>query len=463
MKEKRTRLFDELILANWFPLALQLIMLVVFFTIICGAWRISTEDGAFAKTLRNTNLSNLLVWSYWWPLIIVSAILLGRVWCAICPIELISFWAGKVGLRRKVPAFFQSGWLMTGFYALIVLVGVHTLAIHRQPHRMAVYMLVLLVTALVCGLVFQKRAFCSYVCPVGHLLGLYSMFSWLKWHTADGEVCAACQTKDCVHADRHYRLRGRSCTSGLYPAAMHDQRDCLLCTQCAKACPHQNVTLSWRRPWEALSETVKLKSAQILFVVIVSGFVVYEILTEWPYSKTILTWIPQHATSLLHIPNPLDGLVSAVIMFVVYPAVLYLGVWLVARSVSRSRPKLVFVCLSLLLLPTMAAAHLIKACLKMTSRIPYWKHALTDPPGVVTAGHIVDKTVVLDKTLPNAVQPGLSALMILALIAALLTTVRMLGHSEPLKSLDRGTKSVVTTGALMYWALFMIMIIAWRW
>ena len=116
--------------SRWFPIVPQLIMLLVLGLLIAGGIGVTTDDASFAKVLRNTNLANLLVWSYWFPLVVVAAILLGRVWCMVCPMELVTSLAGRVGLRRKVPQLFKSGWVITIFYTLILIVGVHTLAVH---------------------------------------------------------------------------------------------------------------------------------------------------------------------------------------------------------------------------------------------------------------------------------------------------------------------------------------------
>ena len=170
----RIRGVRGLLKSRWFPIAGQLLVLAAFLLLIWGGWGVTTDAPGFAKVLRNTNLANLLVWSYWWPLIIVAAVILGRVWCTVCPMELVAAVASRVGLRRRVPQALRSGWGITIFYTLVLLVGVHTLAIHRLPHRMAIYMLALLSVAPLVSLVFEKRAFCSYLCPVGHLLGLYA-------------------------------------------------------------------------------------------------------------------------------------------------------------------------------------------------------------------------------------------------------------------------------------------------
>ena len=94
---------NRLFRLTWFPLAFQLLTLVALILLIVGGLTADTGDMALAGVLRNTNAANLIVWSYWWPLIILSAIFLGRVWCTVCPIELVTSLASKVGLKRKPP------------------------------------------------------------------------------------------------------------------------------------------------------------------------------------------------------------------------------------------------------------------------------------------------------------------------------------------------------------------------
>ena len=103
------RWIRSLLGSRWFPIAAQLIMLAAFGLSIAGGIGVTTDEAGFAKELRNTNLANLVIWSFWWPLIIIAAILLGRVWCMVCPMELITSVAGRMGLRRKVPGLLKSG------------------------------------------------------------------------------------------------------------------------------------------------------------------------------------------------------------------------------------------------------------------------------------------------------------------------------------------------------------------
>ena len=96
--------------ARWFPIVPQLVTLTVFVLLVAGSLGVTTDDPDLAYWLRNTNLSNLVVWSYWWPVIIIAAIFVGRLWCIVCPVELITYWAGRIGLRQQVPRIGFISW-----------------------------------------------------------------------------------------------------------------------------------------------------------------------------------------------------------------------------------------------------------------------------------------------------------------------------------------------------------------
>jgi hypothetical protein len=73
------------------------------------------------------------------------------------------------------------------------------------------------------------------------------------------------------------------------------------------------------------------------FILLVSGFVVYEILSEWPASKAILTWVPNQLAVALGITGSLTGFVSAIVMFIMFPAALFLVVTALAKVASGGR------------------------------------------------------------------------------------------------------------------------------
>jgi polyferredoxin len=461
----KIKYIGELFKARWFPIVPQLFMLTVFVLLIVGGLGVTTDDPDFVYFLRNTNLSNLIVWSYWWPVIIIAAIFFGRLWCMVCPVELITYWAGRIGLRQQVPGILKSGWVVTIFYTLIWIVGVHTLAVNRIPRQMALYMLMLIILAVDISLIFRKRAFCSYVCPVGHLLGLYALISPFEWRADDLSICKSCKTKDCVVKKNHYRLTRRSCTSNLYPATIRDNRDCLLCTQCLKTCPYENIRFSLRRPFADFFAAVNLRPAEVGFILLVSAFVIYEILSEWSVSLAILTWLPYRCTTVLGITGAMANFVSAVIMFVLLPALVLLVVAALARLASgrKAAPLGATVkTFALLLLPTIAGAHIIKSILKMSSRIPYWRGALSDPKGIDTAQRIVAGKLVLDKSVTNALDPAVSFAAAAVLLVALAATVHIFRRSAVVQKHSPGVKVVLLLCVLAYWGIFGLTIFRWR-
>jgi polyferredoxin len=461
----RNRWIGGLLKARWFPAGAQVLLLAVFVLLILGGLGVTTTDPDLTQVLRDTNLANLIVWSYWWPVIILAAVLFGRVWCTVCPMELITYWAGRIGLRRRVPGLLRSGWVVTVFYTLVWIVGIQTLAVNRLPHQMSLYLLLLLLVAVDVSLILERRAFCSYVCPVGHLLGLYALLSPFQWRADDAGVCARCRTKDCVAKKNRDRLAGRSCTSGLYPASITDNRDCLLCTQCWKACPHQNVRLGVRRPLADLLAGIELRPAQVGFLLVLSGVVVYEILSEWPVSLAVMMWGPERLTQALGMTGAMSNLVSATFLFVVAPALVLLLVTALARwaggpeRVSFGQAATTF---TLLLLPTMAGAHILKSILRMSSRLPCWRGVWADPQGIETAQKMVAGTLVLDTSAADALAPAVSLAAPALLLASLAATVLVFRRMAVRQKLSPGVQAVLGLSTLAYWSIFAVTIFRGR-
>ncbi|MBT3801952.1 MAG: 4Fe-4S binding protein [Bacteroidetes bacterium] len=380
-----------------FPFWIQIITLLFFVFIVIIGFDISTDDSALAKQLRNTNLANLIVWSYWWPLIIVSAVLFGRHWCTICPMELVTAVVAKFGFQRKVPKSIKSGWIITILYAFIAIVAIHYWAIHRLPHRMALYMIFLFGLSILVSIVFEKRAFCSYFCPVGKLLGIYALLAKVGIRIKSSDTCQNCKTKECISKKLHYEIAGRSCTSNLYPAYIETNNDCILCSQCIKVCPHQNIEYKKSKFSFSNNSRIRLNSAELGMILLLTGFVVYEILSSWKESKELLLWLPEYYQTL-SISSLLPAKINeGIILFVLLPFV-FLGNGAYLRKIfSKESLFDSWAQISLYILPVIAFAHIFKALLKTVSRIPYWQYSLKDFSGEQYAQQIVDGIVVIPK------------------------------------------------------------------
>jgi len=452
-------MINRLFKKSYFLISIQFITLIVFILLILGAIGITTDNKDFAIILRNTNLSNLIVWSYWWPLIIVTAILFGRFWCSICPMELITSFFGKIGLRRKPNKLLKSGWIITLFYVIILVVGIHTFAIHRIPQYMAIYMIILLVIAIISGLIWEKRTFCTYICPVGHLLGLYSLLSFRKLRVIDSNVCKNCKTKDCISKSNHYKFIGRSCTSELYPAKITDNKSCILCGQCVKSCSKNNISIQKRKLAADLFNNIKLSWAEISFFMIVSGFVVYEVLSEWKVTKNILLTIPNKIIHYFNITENLTGPTKAIVLFIIIPAIFYMIFALLNKFVSKETWKKSFTQLVIVILPITASMHLLKALLKTTSRIPYWNFVFSDPKGLETAQMISKNAEYLDKSILSVISPYISTIAILLSVGGIVLSLFIISKQQKSKNTS---KIIYIIAVLIYLFVFLIALSAWR-
>jgi len=116
--------------------------------------------------------------------------------------------------------------------------------LHRVPHYTAWMLIVIGLIALLVGLVFrQARAFCEAFCPARALLSVYGRYTPVQLDVCDPAVCEQCKTRDCVASGNCHRFDRRSCPSLVRVFRREQADNCVLCVQCAKVCPYDNVGL----------------------------------------------------------------------------------------------------------------------------------------------------------------------------------------------------------------------------
>ena len=190
------------------------------------------------------NPAILLTWILWWPAVIFTFFLAGRVWCSFCPFGYLGDVAQKIySLRLKAPGILKNMWWRLGLF--LGLTWVTTLwALDRWPRGTAWLGLGLTLGAIALAVVFEKRTFCRYVCPVGGVFGLYSMTSPLRLAVKDQDVCrTGCAGKEC----------SKACGWFQFPPAMDRGAECSLCLDCVRACPTDNIALRTQTPGTELA------------------------------------------------------------------------------------------------------------------------------------------------------------------------------------------------------------------
>ena len=456
----------------YFPVVFKYISLIAYILLIAVGLSATSSDAAFLKQLRNTNLGNLVIWSYWWPAIVIGAIFFGRVWCMVCPVEIITTFFAKIGLKRKRPKWLLSGWAITIFYILILFVGIQGFAIHRNPTYMAVYLLAIVGVSILVGGIYEKNTFCRYVCPVGHLLGLYARLSFLGWRVKDRNICDTCKDKSCIHRKYQYNLNYKSCGVDLYPAKIEDNSHCILCAGCLKTCSKYQSEPNANRPnpqftyigfGNDLFKLKPLKIAEMAFVMVVSGFVISEIWSEWAVTDKFLGFLPGFISAIFSLSNnTIDGLLYGMVQFALVPLVIWVIPFTIAKLFGTAiKTKDYFLNYSIAFVPIIAAAHLDKAILKTTSRIPYFKHLFDDVTGISTAQKIIDGEIVLQLT-PFWVNLLVSVLLTLVISAGVWLSIKVVQKLN-IKIDTTGSKKPFYLISIIYGGIFLVMILSWRW
>ena len=252
----------------------------ILFALLLAGFLFAILAGLAGTPVGNHNFSIVFVWIAWWAVLILVAVpFFGRGWCAICPIPLPGEWlqrrnllgpgkqAVMSGLNRRWPNKLRNIWLQNLTFTLVALFSA---VILTTPSVTAIVLAGMLFTAIATSLVFERRAFCRYLCPVGGFIGLYAQAAPLELRVKDTATCAACAAKPCYNGS----AAGYGCPWQVFPGGLSRNTYCGLCLECIRTCPHDNIAINLR-PFAADLEgpSARLDEAFKAFVMLGSAMV----------------------------------------------------------------------------------------------------------------------------------------------------------------------------------------------
>ncbi|HEY9647312.1 MAG TPA: sigma 54-interacting transcriptional regulator, partial [Chroococcidiopsis sp.] len=239
---------------------------------------------------RDRNIALNLFWAWWWPLILVAFPFVGRLWCAYCPFMIYGEITQKLSLwlfpRKLLPwarpqAEKWGGWFLFGLFALILL---WEELWHLEDTAYLSACLLLLITggAMIFSLLFERRFWCRYLCPIGGMNGLFAKLSVIELRAQQGICSASCTTYQCYKGgpQKGEGLETGGCPVYSHPAQLEDNRDCVLCMTCLKACPHRSVELNLRPPGIELWTTHTATYYEVCLLFLLFGAVLLHRLPE---------------------------------------------------------------------------------------------------------------------------------------------------------------------------------------
>lgn len=240
------KLIRKIFESRWVPLLPIIVNLFIFAIILLAGF-----VGGFSA--GNYNFGIMVVWILWWVMLMLILVPgLSRMWCLMCPFPIFADWfqrgrlfgvrVGKSrGLNLKWPKSLRNMWMMNiGFLVTTFFSGFFTV----RPLATFILLGTIILLAFLIGLIFQKRSFCLYLCPVSGFQGLYAQFATSEIRRKNPEVCKKHKPKTCYVGNE----QGYGCPWLLAPFDFEKNTYCGMCLECFKSCPYDNMGFFLRPP-----------------------------------------------------------------------------------------------------------------------------------------------------------------------------------------------------------------------
>jgi hypothetical protein len=286
--------------------------------------------------------------------------------------------------------------------------------------------------ALLTSVLFERRTFCRYLCPVGGFIGLYSQVAPIELRVRDQDVCTGHREKSCYTGSDD----GYGCPWLVFPGKLTSNAYCGLCTECLKTCTLDNVAIYVRKPGKDLVTAQKrgLDEAFKGFIMLTCAFIYSAVLIgPWGVLKDAarapftLPWLGYAAVFLV---------LNLLVMPGLFAAAVRAGEWLVQHSrwgtvAAPMNGKKVFAEYATVLVPLGLAAWIAFSLSFVLINFSYAWPALSDPFGwgwnLFGTGHLP-----WTPYLPGLVPYLQTPVMLIGLAGAVVLALRTAkGHGRP--------------------------------
>jgi len=333
----------RLLLHPWYPGAIWIVMMVIFVPVVIL--------GFIAPQTRDSSLTLNLFWAWWWPLYLFLFAFIGRLWCAVCPFMITAEWLRWISLwvfpRQQLT--WNTRWLnrwgawvlFAGFVAIYL--WEHLWDLPHHAYLSAWLLIAITAGAVFFSLIYERRLWCRYLCPIGGMNGMFAKLAMVELRSTR-QVCGSqCSTFNCykggpatpVTFANPLPMEGQDsagCPLYSHPAQLQDNRDCVLCMDCLKACPSRSVQLNLRFPASDLLDDHRGFWAEAALLLLLFGGVFMH------HSDRLLQWV-----GLPNLPLDADHLLIAlpvVLLFLSIPAGLIGITHAIARLLDPAQPDL---------------------------------------------------------------------------------------------------------------------------
>ncbi|MFC1844378.1 sigma 54-interacting transcriptional regulator [Thermodesulfobacteriota bacterium] len=217
----------------------------------------------------DSNVTLLLVWALWWPMLAISWFFGARIWCSVCPMGAVNDLFNKFcSLKKKVPKFIRNNSIYLSALGLALIIYVEASSnMVNSPMATGFLLLSIATFAILSGILYERRVWCRYLCPLGRLAATFSGCSVIEWRSNSSICNSTCKTNACY--------KGNDEVSGcpLYqgPFSLYSNQDCILCGNCVKICENASPAFNVRIPGHELWAAIKPEKVTSVFVPVIMG------------------------------------------------------------------------------------------------------------------------------------------------------------------------------------------------
>jgi polyferredoxin len=142
---------------------------MVFVTLAIIGWGHFVPEYVNDKLYAKTNIVNLVIWGLWWPMMVWVAVLFGRIWCTVCPLELITNGTERLGRKFGVKQLILGKWLRSGVLITVLYATIQLCVAGAHLHRIPAY-----TSLFLCSLLGAAGLVVSFL-RIGHFVAGFAL------------------------------------------------------------------------------------------------------------------------------------------------------------------------------------------------------------------------------------------------------------------------------------------------
>ncbi|MDX1775858.1 MAG: hypothetical protein R3297_04700, partial [Desulfobulbales bacterium] len=175
----------------------------------------------------------------------------------------------SIGKKKyKVPAFIRKKGIYLSALGLSVIIWAEAASkMPYSPLATGILLVSISIFAILSGILYERRLWCRYLCPLGRLAAIFSGCSVVEWRSNSSICNSTCTNNSCYKGDD----ATRGCPLYQGPFSLNTNQNCILCGNCVKTCPNDSPALNLRMPGHELWAALKPEKVTAIFVPVILG------------------------------------------------------------------------------------------------------------------------------------------------------------------------------------------------